>query len=65
MNGANLNQADGDGKTPLFHAALIGNVKIAELLIKNGANVNIANIRGNSPLHEASDRGKYLIVYNL
>lgn len=56
-SGANVNQADINGETPLFNAALSGKVKVAELLVDSGADVNFATNRGYSPLHEAAERG--------
>lgn len=42
------------GNTPLDAAALNGNAKAAEVLIKNGADVNAINAEGNTPLHAAA-----------
>ena len=42
-NGADPNQKDVHGWTPLHRAALWGHVEIARLLIENGANVNASD----------------------
>ncbi len=51
--GADVNNRDYYGKTPLHHACSRGRVKIVEILIASGANVNITNIYGNTPLNDA------------
>ncbi|MFC1781263.1 ankyrin repeat domain-containing protein [Planctomycetota bacterium] len=48
--------------TPIFNAALAGNLPIVELLIENGADVNAKNITGMTPLHLACQSGHELVV---
>lgn len=43
-------QEDSDGDTPLFYAAKMGRIEVAEALIQAGANVNHSNNVGQSPL---------------
>ena len=51
--GADINAKDDTGGTPLFWAALEGNVEVAELLIRQGADVNAAGPKGWTALHWA------------
>lgn len=44
--GANVNEADTIGRTPLYIACSHDHAEIAELLIEKGANVNVANREG-------------------
>ena len=44
--GADVNQEDGNGLTPLFYAAVIGNTRVAELLLCAGADIDHLNGRG-------------------
>ena len=41
--GADVNQEDGDGNAPLFHAALFGNTRVADLLLRAGADIDHLN----------------------
>ena len=54
--GADVNQKNDEGHTPLHLAAQIANKKIAELLIKKGANVNSIDNMGFTPLDYAVER---------
>lgn len=54
-NGANINEKDEDGWTPLIMAAEGGNKAVVELLISKGANVNAKNNYGATPLHKVLD----------
>ncbi len=51
--GANLEQIDNDGYSPLMAAAAFGCYTVAEELIKRGVNVNQANSDGKTALHFA------------
>ena len=50
-NGANVNQPDPNGNSPLYKALDFGYYDIAELLIDNGASVNINTRDGKGLLH--------------
>ena len=41
--GADVNQEDGEGDAPLFHAALFGNTRVADLLLRAGADIDHLN----------------------
>uniref|UniRef100_A0A8D0CQ79 Ankyrin repeat domain 52 n=1 Tax=Sander lucioperca TaxID=283035 RepID=A0A8D0CQ79_SANLU len=58
--GANINQPNYNGSTPLhLSAASSSGVLCLELLINNGADVNVQNKEGKSPLHMASMHGRF------
>ncbi len=57
-NGANVNEVDGNGNTPLNLAVLRRNVALINLLLKNGANVDLVDGHGLSPLNIAVTRGQ-------
>lgn len=50
-NGADINDQDNRGETPLHNASTLGRYKWAELLIKKGAKVNIKDKKGETPLY--------------
>jgi len=52
--GADPNERDSSGWTPLHTAATHGHVNVAKLLIEYGADVNAKTLRGWTPLHFAS-----------
>ena len=54
--GADVNQKNDEGHTPLHLATQIANKKIAALLIKKGANVNSIDNMGFTPLDYAVER---------
>ena len=60
--GANVNQADTRGVTPLWVAAQEGQLDVAQLLLDRGAEVNRPNIYGVTPLHIAVHNGHREIV---
>ncbi|MDH5763425.1 MAG: ankyrin repeat domain-containing protein [Nitrospinota bacterium] len=55
--GANPNQTDETGQTPLHRAAEIGYLGVAEVLLNKGAQVNLQDNEGQTPLHLASRKG--------
>jgi ankyrin repeat protein len=48
--GANVNEADKDGATPLINAAQYGDLGLMKRLVERGANVNASDKLGNSAL---------------
>jgi ankyrin repeat protein len=56
-SGANVNSADSQGWTALFHAAHHGNVKALQLLIDAGADVNHGKETGFTALFSAVGSG--------
>lgn len=50
-----VNEIDDYGYTPLIEAAIVNDVKIAELLIKHGADVNKDDVTGRTPLFWAAE----------
>jgi len=56
------NYLDQDGDTPLQFAAVLGLVRIVNLLISNGANVNAVNGRRFSSLHLAVQMNRIPVV---
>lgn len=53
--GANANEVDAKGATPLHAAASNGAVDAAKALLDGGANINAPDVDGNTPLHAACD----------
>ena len=51
MGGADCNQSDKDGRSPLFIASEADQSAVVDLLIKGGADCNQGDIRGRTPLH--------------
>jgi len=63
--GANPNETDADGATPLAWAATRSNTEVALLLLKAGANPNLANELGLGPLAIAIANGSREMVKEL
>jgi ankyrin repeat protein len=60
--GADVNQANGYGGTPLLLAAEKGHLEIVTALLARDANVNQTNQRGDTPLLLAAEKGHLEIV---
>ena len=58
-NGANTNELDWKGSTPLFRACTSGHLLIARLLVDHGADVDMANDDGDTPLTGACREGRH------
>lgn len=52
-----VNQIDGHGRTPLYHACRQGHTECAGLLIAACASINQCTLKGNTPLLAASHHG--------
>lgn len=61
-SGANVNEKDTNGDTPLIIAARNGNAPIVKYLCDSGANVNLQNNDGWTALHYASYYGFEAVV---
>jgi len=56
LHGAEVNQADAGGGSPLIYAAWRGHTSVVKLLLKHGADTN-ASVNGRSALSMARDNG--------
>lgn len=56
-DGADVDEMDGQGETPLHKAVRLGNTEAARALIEHGANINAADSLGMTPLHWAALTG--------
>ena len=63
--GAELDQRNSDGYTPLLLALLYGQGKVAMALVRAGADMNVQNSNGYSPLISAVFHGLDLVAYEL
>jgi len=55
--GANLNQKDDRGSSPIVQASSYGNAAVVKKLIERGANINDTDSDGRTPLMEAMNSG--------
>ncbi len=65
QNGADVNQADGDGTTALILAAEMGDKAALALLLVAGADVNRADKKGETALTKAAEKGCEAVVNQL
>ncbi|MFO8042099.1 MAG: ankyrin repeat domain-containing protein [Alkalispirochaeta sp.] len=56
-NGADVNQANGSGWTPIMTAARVGNREILQYLLDEGADVRARTDDGTTPVRVASNNG--------
>jgi len=56
-HGADVNLRDKYGQTALHHAATVGHVAAARILLERGADVNFKDSSGKTPLLAATERG--------
>ncbi|MFN3650240.1 MAG: ankyrin repeat domain-containing protein [Armatimonadota bacterium] len=61
-SGAEVDDRDEGGMTPLMWAALGGSLPLLELLLSRGADVNAADQRGDTALMRAAGRGRGPVV---
>ena len=61
-DGADANQQDPNGITPLSWAAITGQLEAAELLLSVGADINATNRDGATALHSAAFLGHLSVV---
>ena len=64
-NGADINQKDRNGQTPLHHAAARSSLQLAGLFLEKGASVNAQDLFGETPLHVAARAGSLEIAHLL
>ena len=57
QRGANVDEKDRRGKTPLFFAVCGGQREIVEFLLSNAADVNVKDLDGITPLHHSASCG--------
>ena len=60
--GVNVHSRDAQGRTPLIHAAVLGELTVVDLLSDQGANVNAQDEHGNTALIYAVQGGKLEII---
>jgi ankyrin repeat protein len=63
--GANANETDAQGNSPLSHAAALGSIDAVERLIAAGVQLDWANQQGMTPLMRAAQVGANAIVRRL
>ncbi|XP_028998711.1 arf-GAP with coiled-coil, ANK repeat and PH domain-containing protein 1 [Betta splendens] len=62
QNGANVNQADSNGRGPLHHATILGHTGLVCLFLKRGADYNAKDKNGKDPITIAVDNANADIV---
>ena len=61
-NAAEIDLADKNGATPIFHAAMQGHGSVVAALLAKGAKVGLATNDGDTPLSMAQDQGHDSVV---
>ena len=64
-HGADVNQPDNDGFTPLLMGSQNGHLPVVQYLVENGADVNQTRNDGVTPLYISSQKGHVLVVQYL
>ena len=64
-NGANVNETNSLGWTPLHAAIRFANDDVIDILLNNGANINAKDNSGKTPLYAAVETGQKLVVDKL
>lgn len=62
QNGANVNQADSNGRGPLYHATILGHTGLVCLFLKRGADYNAKDKNQKDPITIAVDNANADIV---
>lgn len=60
--GADINQQNKEGNTPLYEACINGNKQLAKLFLKNNARLDLLNAKNFSVLHAAACSGNIELV---
>ena len=60
--GADINNQNNDGNTPIIHAIRSGDYDMVEFLLEMGADINTQNNDGNTPIIHAIDKKDYDMV---
>jgi len=63
--GANVNECNYEGASPLLCASIIGNEALVKTLIDGGADPNLADVYGTTPLQAAAFDGHATVVQRL
>jgi ankyrin repeat protein len=61
-DGAEVNDTDCFGSTPLYQAAATGHFDVVQLLLQSGASIDKTDVYGMTPLYAAAQRGHLQVV---